>query len=185
MVVRGLSVERVGARVVRGAGGDPRPRRRRDVVPRRHRQESRDEAVRSPRGSDASRRRRGCRANVPWRRAETLTFGLDRRAPRYRAVSGGFRRQAALLPDARGLAVGATLHCHVKLAEPQSGRLTVSLDPIEKGTLPSGNQSLGWAGPFLRVAAPPRALHGISSWRPRRRREPSAEYLAGDAHAAI
>ena len=61
-------------------------------------------AARTFRG-DEPRRRRGCRANVPWRRAETLTFGLDRRAPRYRAFGGD---DAPPSPLRRGVLAAAT-----------------------------------------------------------------------------
>lgn len=48
----------------------------------------------------------------------------------FRASKAGYRRQSAALPGGGGLAIGDSVDCYVRLSEPNSGRLTVSLAPV-------------------------------------------------------
>ena len=56
--------------------------------------------------------------------------------------NGGFRRQSAALPGGGALAIGDAVECYVTLSEPNSGRLTVSLDPVDVGTAKRRKQAL-------------------------------------------
>ena len=53
----------------------------------------------------------------------------------YRKAASGFRRQAAVLREASDLAVGDTVNCYVRLVEKSSGRLTVSRERVDTGSL--------------------------------------------------
>ena len=53
----------------------------------------------------------------------------------YRKAASGYRRQAAVLREASDLAVGDTVSCYVRLVEKSSGRLTVSRQRVDTGSL--------------------------------------------------
>ena len=53
----------------------------------------------------------------------------------YRKAASGYRRQAAVLREASDLAVGDTVNCYVRLVEKSSGRLTVSRERVDTGSL--------------------------------------------------
>ena len=121
---------------------------------------------RSPRGYsvNGSRRRRGCHADTPRRRdavVATRIFGRDRRAPQVPELSPDVPRHR------RG---GAAVH---------GGRDARERDGVRRDTVTRGYLRRA-PNVHVKAAASPRsvaALHGISTWQPRRRRDPSANYL--------
>ena len=54
----------------------------------------------------------------------------------FRASKAGYRRQSAALPGGGDLAIGDSVDCYVRLSEPNSGRLTVSLAPGARTLVP-------------------------------------------------